>query len=166
MEKPTDMSLQGPLHFNAVVTPHRSLSRKGFIIVMSILMILNFSAGFLFLSRGAWPIFGFCSMDVALVYWAFQANYRAARAHETVQLSDDELRICRIDQRGRVRRVSLQPYWARLELVEEPDGATHLFVRSHGRGYELAHMLSPSERAGFARALQSALDAMKSRPFA
>lgn len=170
MEKPHDMSddksLEGPLHFNAVVTPHRSLSRKGFIIVMSILAIANFSAGILFLSRGAWPIFAFCGMDVALVYWAFQANYRAARAHETVQLSDDELLIRRVDQHGRIRRESLQPYWARLEMVEEPDGATHLFVRSHGRGYELAQMLSPGERAGFARALQTALDAMKSRPFA
>jgi uncharacterized membrane protein len=146
--------------------PNRSLSRTGFIVVMSLLALMNFSAGFIFLAKGAWPVFGFCGLDVAFVWWAFRANYRAARAHETVQVADDEMLIRRVDQRGRVRRNSLQPSWARLALVEEPDGATHLFIRSHGRAYELAEMLSPGERAGFARALQSALDEMKARPSA
>tara|TARA_R110000824_G_scaffold118960_14_gene271964 strand:+ start:78291 stop:78806 length:516 start_codon:yes stop_codon:yes gene_type:complete len=161
---PQTAPLEGKLHFNALVMPHRSLSRKGFIIVMSILVVMNFGAGLLFLLKGAWPVMGFCGLDVALVWWAFRANYRAARAHETVQVSDDELLIRRIDQHGRVRATSLQPYWARLDMVEEPDGATHLFVRSHGRSHELAAFLSPDERAGFARALQNALDTSKARP--
>lgn len=164
MNKNPDPMLKDPLYFNAVVTPHRSLSRSGFITVMSILAAMNFSAGLIFLRQGAWPILAFCGLDVAIVYWAFRSNYRAARAHETVQLSEDELLIRRVDQRGHVRRVSLQPYWAKLDMVEEHDGATHLFVRSHGRGYELARMLSPGERASFARALQDALDRLKTRP--
>ena len=132
---------------------------------MSILAAMNLSAGLIFLRQGAWPIFAFCGLDVAIVYWAFRSNYRAARAHETVQLSEDELLIRRVDQRGHVRHVSLQPYWAKLDMVEEHDGATHLFVRSHGRGYELAGMLSPGERASFARAFQNALDRLKTRSF-
>ena len=164
MDKTPDQMLKDPLYFNAVVTPHRSLSRSGFVVVMSILAVMNFSAGLIFLRQGAWPIFAFCGLDVAIVYWAFRSNYRAARAHETVQLSEDELLIRRVDQYGHVRRVSLQPYWTRLDMVEEHDGATHLFVRSHGRGYELARMLSPGERASFARALQNALDTLKTRP--
>jgi len=164
MDKTPDPMPKEPLYFNAVVTPHRSLSRAGFVVVISILALMNFSAGLVFLRQGAWPIFVFCGLDVAIVYWAFRSNYRAARAHETVQLSEDELLIRRVDQRGRVRRVILQPYWARLDMVEEHDGATHLFVRSHGRGYELAQMLSPGERATFASALQKALDRLKARP--
>ncbi|MFZ3033664.1 MAG: DUF2244 domain-containing protein [Parvibaculum sp.] len=164
MDKTPDPILGDPLYFNAVVTPHRSLSRSGFVVVMSILAVMNFSAGLVFLRQGAWPILVFCMLDVAIVYWAFRSNYRAARAHETVQLSEGELLIRRVDQRGHVKRISLQPYWAKLDMVEEHDGATHLFVRSHGRGYELAHMLSPGERVSFASALQKALDTLKTRP--
>jgi len=164
MNQNPDPMLKDPLYFNAVVTPHRSLSRSGFITIMSILAVMNFSAGLIFLRQGAWPILAFCGLDVAIVYWAFRSNYRAARAYETVQLSEDELLIRRVDQRGHVKRVSLQPYWAKLDMVEEHDGATHLFVRSHGRGYELARVLSPAERASFARALQDALDRLKTRP--
>jgi uncharacterized membrane protein len=155
--------LSGPLHFNAVVRPHRSLSRKGFVIVMSILAVVNFGAGIIFLYHGAWPVFGFCGLDVALVYWAFRANYRAGNAYETVQVSDDDLLIRRVDPRGRVEAQRLQPYWAQLELVEEHDGATHLFVRSHGKRVEVAAMLSPEERMSFMRAFSVALGATKTR---
>ncbi|HEY4344058.1 MAG TPA: DUF2244 domain-containing protein [Parvibaculum sp.] len=162
MDQASAEKLDGPLHFNAVVTPHRSLNRKGFIILMSVMIAVNFTAGMIFLLKGAWPIFGFCGLDVALVWWAFRANYRAARAHETVQLSDDELRIRRVDQRGRARAFSFQPYWVRLELVENPDESTNLYLRSHGKSLELAHVLSPPERRQFARALQAALRDLKS----
>lgn len=156
--------LAPPLHFDAVVTPHRSLSRKGFIIVMSLVAGVNFAAGLLFLLHGAWPVFGFCGLDVALVYWAFRANYRAARAHETVQMSDDELRVRRVDRKGRARAWSFQPYWVRLELHEYPDESTELFLVSHGKALEVAHVLSPAERLDFARELRAALRSLKERP--
>lgn len=161
-----DAKLEGPLHFNAVVTPHRSLSRKGFIVLMSVLVSVNFAAGMIFLLKGAWPVFGFCGLDVALVWWAFRANYRAARAHETVQLSDDELLIRRVDRHGQAKAFRFQPYWVRLELVENPDESTNLYLRSHGKSFELAHMLSPDERLQFARALQAALRKLKASPLA
>ncbi|MES1989565.1 MAG: DUF2244 domain-containing protein [Pseudomonadota bacterium] len=161
-----DMPLSGPLHFNALVRPHRSLDRRGFLIVMGILAMMNFGAGAVFIALGAWPVFFFCGADVALVWWAFRANYRAAYAHETVQVSDDTLLIRRVDQKGRVRAIRLQPYWLRVDMEEEPDGATHLFLRSHGKSYEVAHALSPKERTDFAHALHMALIEMKTKPLA
>src|SRR5690606_34391776 len=97
--------------------------------------------------RGAWPVLGFCGLEVLAVWWAFRANYRAARAHETVQLSDDELLIRRVDAKGRAEAVSLKPYWVRLALSKLPDESTRLHVVSHGREVELASQLSPAERA-------------------
>jgi uncharacterized membrane protein len=160
----TDEKLPPPLRFDAVLTPHRSLGRKGFLVLMSAVIAINFAAGMVFLLLGAWPVFGFCGLDVALVYWAFRANYRAARAHETVQMSDDELRVRRVDQKGRARAWSFQPYWVRLELHENPDESTELYLVSHGRALEVAHVLSPAERLDFARALRKALGEMKERP--
>ncbi|MEX0838250.1 MAG: DUF2244 domain-containing protein [Parvibaculum sp.] len=154
-------SLAPPLRFNALLTPHRSLSRKGFVVVMGLVAAVNFTAGALFMAKGAWPVFGFCGLEVMLVWWAFRTNYRAARAHETVQLSDEELRVRRVDAKGRARIFSFQPYWVRLLLKENPDASTHLHLVSHGRSLEVASCLSPAERRDFARALEEALAALK-----
>lgn len=156
-----DRKLDPPLRFDAVLAPHRSLSGRGFLVLMAVVVAVNFAAGMLFLLKGAWPVFGFCGLDVALVYWAFRTNYRAARAHETVQLSDEELRIRRVDAKGRARGWSFQPYWVRLEEVAYPDETKDIYVVSHGRALEVAHCLSQPERLDFARALGGALARLK-----
>ena len=161
---PDPAPLEAPLHFNAMITPHRSLSPRGFAILIGIVATMNFTAGILFMAQGAWPVFGFCGLEVVLVWWAFRANYRAARSHETVQLSDEELRIRRVDAKGRARAFSFQPYWVRVALREEPDESTHLHLMSHGRELEVAAALSPPERADFARALEKALAELRSTP--
>jgi len=153
--------LEAPLHFNALLTPHRSLGRKGFIVLMSVLVAVNFTAGMVFLLKGAWPVLGFCGLDVALVWWAFRANYRAGRAHETVQLSQSELRVRRVDPKGNVTAWSFQPYWARLTREAHADGSVSIWLNSHGRALELAHCLSVPERLNFAAALGKALDQMR-----
>ncbi len=161
---PATEPLLAPLHFNALITPHRSLPLKGFAVLIGIVAAVNFAAGAYFMARGAWPVFGFCGLEVLAVWWAFRANYRAARAHETVQLSDDELRVRRVDAKGRAEAVSLQPHWARVRLSRRPDDSTHLHLASHGREVEIAAMLSPPEKADFARALEEALAKLKRGP--
>ncbi|MDZ4380829.1 MAG: DUF2244 domain-containing protein [Parvibaculum sp.] len=153
--------LAAPLHFDALLTPHRSLSRKGFLIVMGIIATVNLTAGAIFMAKGAWPVLGFCGLEVALVWWAFRANYRAARAHETVQMSQSELRVRQVDAKGRARAFSFQPYWVRLSLKVNPDKSTQLHLLSHGRALEVASFLSPPERKDFARALEAALASLK-----
>lgn len=161
---PPSAPLEAPLHFNALITPHRSLPFKGFAILIGVVAVVNFTAGAYFMAKGAWPVFGFCGLEVLAVWWAFRANYRAARAHETVQLSDDELRVRRVDAKGRAEAVSLQPYWVRVALREAPDTSTRLHLTSHGREVEIAAMLSPPERADFARALDTALAKLRTAP--
>jgi uncharacterized membrane protein len=157
--------LTPPLHFNAVIMPHRSLSLRGFLILISVVAASNFAAGSLFMARGAWPVFFFCMAEVAAIWWAFRVNYRAARAYETVQLSDGELRVRRVDAKGRLTsRASFQPYWVRLALSEAPDSSTKLHLVSHGRKVEVAAALSGPERADFADALERALAKMRAGP--
>ena len=69
-----------PTLFSAVLTPHRSLSATGFVIVMALVGGVSFAAGIAFLLMGAWPVFGFFGLDVLLIYLAFRANYRAGTA--------------------------------------------------------------------------------------
>src|ERR1700722_6386833 len=90
------------LHFDAMLTPHRSLSRTGFGLLMTAISLASFAAGYGFWRLGAWPICGFMGLDVALIYIAFRFNYRAGRLAETVQLSDTELLVRRVQPGGRV----------------------------------------------------------------
>ena len=145
------------LHFDAVLHPHRSLGPTGFLVLMGILAALSFTAGIAFLSIGAWPVFGFFGLDVALVYAAFRLNYRNGRAFQTVQLSETELLVRDVDPRGRVRSWRLEPTWLRVELEVPAGPRSTLALCSHGGTLVIGAFLTPEEKEDFARALRDAL---------
>src|SRR6266516_3061710 len=117
-----------PKIFSAIITPHRSLGPRGFLIFMLCLGGLSFIAGVIFVSLGAWPVSGFFGLDVLLVYFAFRANYRAARAYEEVTVTASELTVRKVSHRGGVRQWTLNPLWVRLErIVHEEFGIERLF---------------------------------------
>src|ERR1700709_1808025 len=89
-----------PELFSAVLTPHRSLSRTGFLVLMGFVCAISFAAGLAFLLMGAWPGFGFFGLDVLAIYWAFRINFRHARASEEITVTPSELRVRRTSHRG------------------------------------------------------------------
>lgn len=151
--------------FDAVITPYRSLSPHGFALLMGAIGTLSFISGMIFIALGAWPVFGFLGLDVALVYWAFRLNYRSARAVEHVVLTREQLTIRRFDHRGRGSEVALQPYWLRVE-VAGADQAEEIRLTSHGEVHTVGAWLSPAERMAFADALAHALRAVHAAPYA
>jgi uncharacterized membrane protein len=154
-----------PKIFSAIITPHRSLGPTGFLIFMACLGALSFISGIIFVSLGAWPVFGFLGLDVLLVYLAFRANYRTARAYEEVTVTASELTVRKVNHRGGVRQWTLNPLWVRLErIVHEEFGIERLFLVSHGRRVAIAGFLSPAEKASFARALIRALGEARRGP--
>ena len=154
-----------PKIFSAVITPHRSLTPRGFLIFMLCIGGLSFISGMTFLLRGAWPVFGFFGLDVLLVYWAFRANFRAARAYEEVTVTASELTVRKVSHRGGVREWTLNPLWVRLErIVHEEFGVERLFLISRGQRLTIAGFLGPAEKASFAHALSNALGEAKRGP--
>jgi len=155
---------EAPL-FSATITPHRSLGRKGFIAVMCAIGGVSFIAGIVFLIAGAWPVFGFFGLDVLLVYWAFKANYRAARAYETVTVTASEIRVRQVSPRGVTTELSFNPLWVQLEREADPEfNAGKLYLVSRGRKFAIAAYLSPREKDGFAKALLAALHEARRGP--
>ena len=146
-----------PPLFNAMLTPHRSLSPRGFWFVMGGVALISFTAGMVFWAQGAWPVCGFFGLDVALVYFAFRASYRSGHLYETVRLTRSELAIQRVLPSGQTRSWSFQPYWLRVHIDEPPVPGSQLTLTSHGRSLVIASFLSPGERVELARALRAAL---------
>jgi uncharacterized membrane protein len=154
-----------PKIFSAVLTPHRSLGPTGFFIFMLCIAGISFVTGVFFVMLGAWPIFGFFGLDVLLVYWAFRANYRTARAYEEVTVTATELTVRQVTHRGRVREWTLNPLWVKLDrIVHEEFGIERLFLVSHGRRLPIAGFLGPAEKASFAHALSKALGEARRGP--
>jgi uncharacterized membrane protein len=160
-----EFSAAEPAIFSAVVTPHRSLGRAGFLIVMAAMSAVSFVAGTVFLLIGAWPVFGFFGLDVLLIYWAFRANYRAAAAYEEVTVTPTELRVRKVSHRGRVSEWSFNPLWARLEREDHEEfGLRGLFVVARGQRLPVAALLGPHEKESFAAALGHAISEAKRGP--
>jgi uncharacterized membrane protein len=155
-EKMTSTQAQ-PDGYRAVLTPHRSLSPRGFLILMSAVAGISFVAGFAFLLMGAWPVFGFFGLDVALIYLAFKLNYRAARLYETIELTPARFLLTRVHPSGRTERFDCNPYWARVRLREWPDGRTDLGLVERGRELMFGRFLNDDERRGLAGELRAAL---------
>ena len=154
-----------PELFSALLTPHRSLNRTGFVIVMGFVGIVSFAAGLAFLLMGAWPVFGFFGLDVLAIWWAFRVNFRRARASEEILVTPSELRLRRTSHRGHVVEFVLNPLWVRLEqVVHEEYGIENLYLVSKGRSLAVASFLGPDEKASFAKALTAALQAARRGP--
>ena|ERR1700678_328564 len=151
--------------FSAIVIPHRSLGRTGFLIVMAAVGGVSFVAGMVFLMLGAWPVFGFFGLDVFLVYWAFRANYRAAAAYEEITVTASELRVRKVSHRGKVSEWTLNPLWVKLDReTHEEFGIEHLFLVSRGHRLPVASFLGPQEKESFAVALGAAISEAKRGP--
>ena len=140
-----------PELFSALLTPHRSLNRTGFLVLMAFLTVVSFAAGVAFLLMGAWPVFGFFGLDVLAIYWAFRINFRRARASEEIRVTPSELRVRRISHRGHVVEFVLNPLWVRL------DQKTPCRIRHRKALSGLAEAATSSSRAFWDRTKRQAL---------
>ena len=154
-----------PTLFSAVITPHRSLSGTGFLLLMMLIGSVSFAGGMFFYLLGAWPVVGFLGLDVLLVYIAVRVSYRTAAAFEQVTVTPSELRVRRVTHRGRVSEWTLNPVWTQLDRETHEDfGLQRLFLVSRGRRLPVAGFLSPKERESFAAALSAALGEARRGP--
>ncbi|WJR78377.1 DUF2244 domain-containing protein [Bradyrhizobium sp. NP1] len=147
-----------PMLFSALLTPHRSLNRTGFVVLMVLLSAISFAAGVVFLMMGAWPVVGFLGLDVLAIHFAFRINFRRAAASEEISVTPSELRVRRTSHRGHVVEWVLNPLWVRIDRkADEEFGIERLYLVSRGRHLSIASFLGPDEKASFANALSAAL---------
>ena len=146
-----------PPLFEATLSPHRSLGPAGVRWVAGSLCLLSagISAGLWIV--GAWPVIGFNAAEILLVVLLLRRNARAARATETLQLSEAGLRIVRTGMDGRRWERRLDGAWLTAVLEERPGRTPGLFVSSRGLRVEVGAELGEAEKRELAAALREAL---------
>lgn len=148
-----------PVLFEARLTPHRSLSPTAFTLLMAGVVAVAFVAGAASVALGAYPVTGFCGVELLLFYLLFRLNYRSAvGASEWIRLTADRLEVVRRERNRETGRWVLQPYWLSMAVEgNESEGAGAVLLRSHGRTLALGRFLAPEERLRLREALALAL---------
>lgn len=151
------MQSQKP-QFHAHLTPHRSLSQGGFIMLMIFIVISCVSSGLAFLVMGAWPITLFLALDVVLLWGAFKLNYFSGRQLEEVVIHDQELRVTKVSANGKTENHSFNPNWTKFVVDRTEDrGVTQMKLRQSNREIEIGKFLNPDDKESFASAFSNAL---------
>ena len=146
-----------PGAFRAVLTPHRSLGPTGFLILMVALGAVSFVTGLRFPS-------GRCLAGARLLRPRRGADLRRLQAQLPLRapLRDGradarQLTWTRVHPSGRREQFDCNPYWARVNLREWPDGRTDLRLVAQGKELVFGRFLTDDERRDLATALTGAL---------
>ncbi|MDE2200432.1 MAG: DUF2244 domain-containing protein [Rhodospirillales bacterium] len=151
--------------FEAVIVPHRSLSRRGRRgLVAAICLICGINAA-IFVHLGAWPVGGFTGVELLLAAFLLELNARAVRESELVILSADGLRICRTDAKGRRQERMLPVGWLSVRLEEAPSRVPRLRLVAPGVTEEVGRALGEAEKRDLAAALDAALHQLRNPVF-
>lgn len=145
--------------WQATLTPHRSLDRRGFYILMGLVLLVNLIVAGMFVALGAWPIAGFAGLDVLLVWWAFRANFADARKLERISITQHELVLDRESERHPPQQQRFVRRWVKVELQEDRERELigSLLLVSGRTRVAVGEFLAPEERKTLAEALKAAL---------
>jgi uncharacterized membrane protein len=149
--------MEHPLYMDAEIRPHRSLTERGFIILIAVVTLANCCSAAIFIYMGAFYVPFFLGLDVLAIVVAFIASFRAARQVQRVQVTARDIRV--IHETAKQTRVVWESPTAFTRVsVEREEGRTlGVSLAVSGREVSLAQWLSPRERGEFALALQKAI---------
>lgn len=156
--------MDGPYFMDAVITPHRSLSKRGFIVLICVLTGVNVVTAVMLVAVKAAPAALFLVLDVAALAVAFLVSRKAARRLERVQVTAAEVRVLRVTPAGS-ETIWLSPTaFTRLSMGDADGDEPDLQLRVSDRGLAVARALSRRERLDFAAALDRALRRARAAP--
>jgi len=147
----------GQTYMDAVITPHRSLSERGFIVLISVVTLANCCSAAVFVHMGAVFVPPFLGIDLVAVLVAFMVSFRAARRVERVTITAREVVVTH--EAPNWRRVVWESPTAftRVAVEREEHRTVGLRLRLSGKEVAVAQALSPRERGEFAKALELAI---------
>ena len=158
--------MQALFYMDAVITPHRSLSRRGFIVLITVMTAINCVTAGVFVAMGAAPVPAFLGLDLVALIIALIASWRAGERKERVQVTAEEVRVTLETRRGEETLWVSPTVFTRVELLGEAEDETDLVLALSDRAMPLARSLSRRERLDFAAALDQAIMRARRREMA
>lgn len=142
---------------NVEIRPHRSLSDRGFIILISIITAIHCVTAAVFLSMGATLVPLFLGLDVLAVIVAFGVSFASARRIERVVVTESRVRLTEETPRRRVLIWEGPTAFTHLSAETEDDRIVDLRLSVSGRDAPVGRALGPKAREELKRRLEAAL---------
>lgn len=146
-----------PVYMDAEIRPHRSLSERGFIILIGVVTLANCASAAVFIAMGAVYVPFFLGLDVLAVVLAFLVSFRAARQVQRVQVTARDVTVTHETKRSRKVIWESPTAFTRVSVQREEGRAVGVRLTLSGRELSVAQWLSPRERGEFAAALETAI---------
>lgn len=159
--------MSGPApHFEALITPHRSLSPAGLRRLIAFILLLSGGISVGLWIIGAWPVIGFNGAEIGFAIVLLTRNARDHRRLERLVLHEDALIVQRSDAHGRLTSTRrLNAAWLQAILEERPGRAPALLLVERGRRLEVGAELGEAEKRDLATALRAALYRLRNPVF-
>ena len=142
--------------------PHRSLSRRGWTVVLALLAVgLMVPLLPLIGTKAAWGMLPFLVAALVAVFLAVRRSHLDARLVEELRLWPDLITVERREPDGTVRRWQANPFWVRARLRDGAHVEKYLTLEGGGREIELGAFLSPGEREALYAEITAALGRLR-----
>ncbi len=145
--------------FQTELRPNRSSTPEAIRKLALVLSAVLIPAGLIFISVGAWPVFGFLGLELAALVALLNYHHKRSYIIERIAITADDLRVERIDPCGRRHEWHFQRHWLQVNVDEDSERGCALELRSHGRVLAIGAFLTPDERREVARCLRVQLNA-------
>ncbi|HSV02243.1 MAG TPA: DUF2244 domain-containing protein [Phenylobacterium sp.] len=145
------------VYMDAEIRANRSLSERGFIVLIAVVTLANCASAAVFVAMGATFVPIFLGIDLLAVIVAFLVSFRAGKRIERVRVTSRDVRV--VQETPRWSRVIWESPTAftRVHVERDEGRATALKLALSGRELAVAVALSPRERGEFAQALERAI---------
>ncbi len=154
------------VYMDALLTPNRSLSRRGLWVLMGVLVAYNLLVAIFLVLIGAFPVPIFLGLDFVGLFIAFRVNNRRAGRAERVHVTADRVQVSYRHAPGREHTVWSSPTaFTRVAVERVGERESRIRLRLSGRFMSVGGNLGPEERSGFAEALQQAIRRARSERY-
>ncbi len=128
--------------------PHRSLSRRGFVIFIAITAVLIVLPLLSLIGQAAlWVLLPFLGIAVAGIWFALMRSYRDTEIIEDLEITQDRVTLVRHGPRGKRQDWQANAHWVRLTLHPTAGPVPqYLTMKGEGREVELGSFLTETER--------------------
>jgi uncharacterized membrane protein len=150
-------SMSGQTYMDAVITPHRSLSERGFIVLIGVVTLCNCISSAVFVYYGATLVPIFMAFDVLAVIVAFAVSFAGARRIERVTITARDVVVTHEAPNWSKVVWESPTAFTRVAVEKDEERTVGLRLALSGKDVAVAQALSPGERADFAKALEHAI---------
>ena len=149
------------LYLDEVIAPVRSLPKQGFIVLLSLVILVNLMVGTMFVMMGAGPIPIFLGLDILAVVIAFSVSYARAKSRERVQVTADLVRVVREGKAGTQEIWTSPTAFTRVDVDRTGRHGAEVRLSLSGKRLVIAQGLGPRQRIALAGALDEAIRAAR-----